>query len=186
MKKVILSMIVAVCLLASCANVQQSSETKKILIVYYTYSGNTQEIAKQIQEFTQGDIFEILPMEAYPKDYQQCVEKAREEINANVKPTLKATPENIAQYDIIFVGSPNWCSTIAPPIATFLSESDLSGKTIIPFVTHGSGGKANCFTNMEKLCPESTILEGLALPGANVKEAKANVENWLKKIEVIK
>jgi len=185
MKKVSLLSVIAVCLFASCVNAQESLEKKKILIVYYSHSGNTQEIAKQIQELTQGDIFEIVPVEAYPKDQQQCIDKAREEISANLKPALKEKPENIAEYDVIFVGSPNWYSTISLPVMSFLSENDLSGKTVVPFVTHGSGGKANCFTDMEKLCPKSTILEGLALPGLNAKEAKNDVENWLRKIGIM-
>lgn len=168
------------------ANAQQPDKAKKALIVYYSYSGNTQEVAKYIQGAVECDIFEITPAEAYPEEYQECVQQAREEILAGVKPPLKGKPEKLDEYDVIFVGSPNWCSTIAPPVASFLSENNLEGKSIAPFITHGSGGKANCFTDMKKLAPKSTFLKEFAIAGKNAKEAKDEINKWLKEIEVLK
>lgn len=185
-KSFFLLTMIAAFFLTHTANAQQSDKAKKALIVYYSYSGNTQEIAKYIQGAVECDIFVITPAEAYPETYQECVQQAREEIEAGVKPLLKGKPEKLDEYDVIFVGSPNWCSTIAPPVASFLSENDLESKTIAPFITHGTGGKANCFTDMKKLAPKSTFLKEFAVAGKNAKEAKADVETWLKEIEMLK
>ncbi len=183
--------IIVLTLMTGCTQGQQTSKTtdeRKVLIVYYSWSEakNTEAIAKQIQKTTGGDIFEIVPMKAYPNDYQVCVEQAKEEIADNYKPALKSKVDNINDYDVIFVGTPNWWSTMAPPVATFLSEHNLAGKTVVPFCTHGRGGKARCFSDMEKFCEKSTLLEGFAIPGDNAKSSQDEVDKWLKEIKVIK
>lgn len=164
---------------------QSASPSKKILVVYFSHSGNTKEIANQIKELTDGDIFEILPAKAYPSDYQACVDQAKKEINANYKPALKTKLKSISSYDIIFVGSPCWWATMAPPVATFLSSYDLTGKTIVPFMTHEGSRMGRYASDIKKLCPKAKILEGLPVRGSNVKEAKGDVNKWLREIKVI-
>ena len=186
MQKHILLSLIMMPLLSCYANAQESPEAKKVLIAYFSRSGNTQEIANQIQAITGGDIFEIQLATPYPEDYQACVDQAKKEIESGYKPELKEKIKNIESYDVIFIGTPNWWSTIAPPVTTFLSELDLSGKTVVPFCTHGGGGKAGCFTDIEKLCPKSTVLDGLAVSGGNAKNAKTNVEKWLREIKIVK
>jgi len=105
-------------------------------VVYFSRSGNTREIANQIHERVGGDIFEIQPEEPYPSNYDAVVKQAKQELESGYKPKLKAKIENIESYDVIFVGSPIWWGTIPAPVVTFLSEYDLSGKTIVPFCTH--------------------------------------------------
>ena len=194
-KKIYLLPAIILCVIMSgCGQSPKSSSTeeqkeekeKKVLIAYYSHSGNTKAMANQIHEIAGGDLFEIIPVTAYPTDHAECVERGRKEIEEGFKPKLQTKIDNIASYDIIFVGSPNWCSTIAPPVTAFLSEYDLSGKTVIPFCTHGRGGLANCFIDMEKLCPNSTMLKGLALPGNQVDSSKVEVEKWLTEIEMAK
>lgn len=165
---------------------QSASASKKILVVYFSHSGNTKVIANQIKDLTDGDIFEILPAKAYPSDYQACVDQAKKEINANYKPTLKTKLKNISSYDMIFVGSPCWWATMAPPVATFLSSYDFTGKTIVPFMTHEGSRMGRYASDIKKLCPKAKILEGLPVRGSNVKEAKGNVNKWLREIKVIK
>ena len=187
MKKVILSLIViAMSIAGSLTQAQNNTSGKKILVVYYSLSGNTEEIAKQIQTLTGGDIFRIETIQPYPDDYNRTTEVAKEEINMGSGRAIKEKVQNIKDYDIIFIGSPNWWSTIAPPVTTFLKEHDLAGKTVIPFITHGGGGKANCLNDAAKLCPKSTVPEGFVVSGNRVKSAKTDVEKWLKGIEVIK
>ena len=106
--------------------------SKKILIVYYSWSGNIKKIAKVIHKAIGGELFEIEPITAYPKSYNYTVEQAKKEINKDFLPKLKSTI-NTMEYDTIFVGSPNWWSTIAPPVASFLTDNNFSGKTVIPF-----------------------------------------------------
>jgi flavodoxin len=156
----------------------------KNLIVYYSWSGNTRKIAEQIRSIAGGDTFEILPVQPYPENYNKCTEQAKKEINAGHKPSLRNAIKNIDEYDTVFVGTPNWWSTIAPPITTFLLEYDLSGKTVIPFCTHDGGGVARCHTDIVKLTPKSQHLDGLAVSGNRVDSAKSDVEKWLRNIKV--
>jgi flavodoxin len=158
--------------------------SKKILIAYYSHSGNTRTIANVIQKITNSNLFEISPQQPYTENYNQCVQQARKEISSGYKPELKTEVENIAQYDTIFIGSPNWCSTIAPPVTTFLSNNNLSGKTIAPFITHGGGGIGRIISDIKKLAQNATITKELYLNGSSAKNAQNNVEKWLNEINV--
>lgn len=158
---------------------------QKILIAYYTHSGNTKKIAEQIQNETGGTLFEIIPEKAYPEDYNTVVQQAKEEINAGFKPALKTKVDNINAYDVVFIGSPNWWSTNAPPIDTFLTENDLSGKTVVPFCTHGGGGQARTARDVAALCPDSTVSEGLSVSDKEIGKANVRISEWLKKIGMI-
>ncbi len=151
----------------------------KTLVAYYSWSGKTKTIANFIQELTGADIFCIEPLDAYIQDYSACCDQAKEEINRGYHPELKDTVENIEQYDTIYIGTPNWWSTMAPPVATFLASHDLKGKTVIPFCTYGGGGKGHIFTDMNKLCPEVNTLKGFVCSGSIAKSAKNEIKTWL-------
>lgn len=157
-------------------------ESNKMLIVYYSWSGNTKAAAEQIQKMTGGDLFEITPVKAYPTNYKACVDQAKKEINEGFKPELATKIEDIKKYDVVFIGSPNWWSTIAPPVATFLTSYDLSGKTVIPFITHGGGGMARCEADIKKLCGKSNVLDGRAFSGSGIRNAKQEIEKWVTSI----
>ncbi|MDF2855257.1 MAG: hypothetical protein K0Q87_1108 [Neobacillus sp.] len=169
---------------ASKAQAQSLSPAKKVLVAYYSRSGNTREIARQIQKNVGGDIFEIQTVDPYPRDYDAVTKQAKQEIESGYKPALKTKIDNIKSYDVIFVGSPNWWSTIAPPVATFLSEYDLSGKTIVPFITHAGSGKGQSVTDIAKLCPQSTVLDGFAVWGRDVKSSQNEVSKWLRELNL--
>lgn len=162
------------------------SGTNKILVAYFSHTGNTREIANQIHKLVGGDIVEIQTVTPYPDDYNAVVKQAREELAPGYKPALKTKVENIKSYDLVFVGYPNWCSTIPAPVRTFLSEYDFSGKVIVPFCTHGSGGLARSVTDISELCPKSSFLDAFAIPGKEVKTAQNKVSEWLRKIKIIK
>lgn len=169
-------------------SIAQESETPEsspnILVAYYSYSGNTQDIAIQINTLVGGELFRIEPAKEYPKDYQEILTVSKKEIDDGYKPALKDTVKDIAHYDIIFVGSPNWYSTIAPPVASFLSENNFAGKKVIPFITHGGGGKANCFTDINNMCPNATVSEGLAVYDKQLNSANQKIVTWLEKIQI--
>ena len=184
MKQVTIMLTLLLSLSIGGVSAQKTNKTMKILVAYFSHSGNTRTIAGQIQKATGADIFEIEVKNAYPSNYQSVVDQAKKEINAGVKPDLKSMPENLAQYDVIFIGSPNWWSTIAPPVATFLTNGNFSGKTVIPFVTHGGGGIARCEADVKKLCPESTVLKGFAINGSTVQNATPRVQKWLQEIGI--
>jgi len=157
----------------------------KKIVVYFSHSGNTRDIANQIHKSVSGDIFEIQSKENYPSNYNAVVKKARQELESGYKPALKAKVSNIRSYDVVFIGCPIWCGTIPMPVVTFLSGYDFSGKTIIPFCTHEGSGLGRSITDIAKLCPQSKILEGLAVRGRDVKSAQNEVSEWLGEIGVI-
>ena len=153
-----------------------------ILLVYYSRSGNTRAIANLIHREVGGTIHEIRPEVPYPESYDAVVDQAGKEIQTGYKPALHSTLDHIESYDTIFVGSPNWWSTIAPPVAAFLSQYDLSGKTVAPFCTHGGGGLGNINKDIAKLCPHSTILSSFEIYGSEAGNAQARVSAWLRKV----
>ena len=179
-------------ILTMCAGISIQAQTtpsgKKILVVYYSWSENgiTRNVAHQIQAATGADIFEILPVTPYTTDYKECVAQARKEIAENFKPEIKGNVDNLESYDIIFVGSPNWCSTIAPPLASFLSMNDLSGKTVLPFITYGGSGLGKSLEDITALCPKSEILEVLLIKASEINESGSTILEWLKNQKIIK
>ena len=159
---------------------------KTILVAYFSRSGNTREIANQIHKIVGGDIFEIQSVKPYPNDYDAVVKQAKQELESNYKPALKTKVNNFKPYDFIFIGYPAWWYTIPAPTSTFLSEYDFSGKTIAPFCTHEGSGLSRSVTDISKLCPKSTVLDGLAIKGSTVKTSQMEVSEWLRKIGITK
>lgn len=153
-----------------------------ILVVYFSHSGNTRKIANLIHQEVGGTIHEIQPQAPYPDSYDVVVDQAKKEIQAGYKPALRSILDHIESYDTIFVGSPNWWSTIAPPVATFLSAYDLSGKTIAPFCTHGGGGLGRINQDIARLCPQSTVLSCFGIYGSGTGNVRTEVSTWLRNI----
>jgi flavodoxin len=159
---------------------------KKILVVCFSHSGNTREIARQIQEATGADAFEIVPVDPYPTDYDAVVEQAKKELHANYRPTLKSTGPDLQSYNVIFVGSPNWWSTIAPPVMTYLEAHALSGKTVVPFITHEGSRLGKSVQDVKKLSPGATVHAGQSFWGSSGKSAREDVRKWLRDLKLLK
>lgn len=149
---------------------------KKILVAYYSHTGNTKTVAETIKEITGGDLFEIKTNHEYPKNYTDIINQARQEKEDNFEPELTENID-ISAYDTIFIGSPVWWYTFASPIRTFLSENNFSGKTIMPFCTHGGGGSSNTFTEMEELCPDANVKSGFSSFENTAKDS--DIQNWI-------
>ena len=162
------------------------NDRKRVLIVYYSRTGNTREVANQIHKIVGGDMTELQAAEPYPDDYEAVKQRAMQELNSDIKPALKTKVENIRSYDVIFVGSPIWWGTIAAPVKTFLSEYDLSGKTIMPFITHAGSGLGQSVTDISNLCPKSDISDSIAVWGRDAKTAQNQIAEWLRKIKITK
>ena len=141
--------------------------------------GNTEVIAKMIQEITGGDLFLVEAVNAYPADYMKTTEVAQQELHTNARPKLTGFVENMASYDVIFLGYPDWWGTMPMAVWTFLEEYDFSGKTIIPFCTHEGSGLGHSEKDLAKLCPAAKLLKGLAIHGASVNGARKDIANWL-------
>ncbi|WP_295812239.1 flavodoxin [uncultured Victivallis sp.] len=163
-----------------------TAEPAKVLIAYYSWSGNTRAAAEQIQKITGGTLFEIKPAKAYPSDYSACVDQAKQECRDEFKPELATKVEDFAKYDVIFVGTPNWWSTMAPPVRSFLAGYDFSGKTVIPFVTHGGGGMARCERDMRKVCPKAAFGKGGAFSGGSIRNAADALRKWVDEVVTIR
>lgn len=153
------------------------------LIVYYSHSGNTRKLANLIAQQIDADCLEIIPEKPYPNDYTSVVNQAKQEISRNFRPALKNAQINLNKYTTIFIGSPNWWSSIAPPIATFIDTNNLSAKKIIPFCTHGGGGFGHIPQDIKKLCPQSKILTGLASYDSTA--SNTDIHKWLTKINIL-
>ena len=157
----------------------KAEKTGKLLIVYFSWSGNTRGIAQEIQRLTGADIVELTPVEPYSDDYNTVLMQAQEDQHRQARPELNEHIDNIEQYDTILLGYPNWWASIPMPIATFLESYDLSGKTILPFCSHGGGRFGQSLTAIAKLAPDSVIGEGLSVHYSGGSTLNEDIAAWL-------
>lgn len=153
--------------------------SKKILIAYFSYTEHTREIAKKIQAVIGGDLFEIRPAKAYSDDYDIAERQARKESKDGFLPDLAEIPDNLADYDTIFIGTPNWFNKVASPVATFLADNDFTGKTIAPFCTHGGDSAARVSADLGKYLGGSHLIECLDLYEDGGRDADGKIREWL-------
>ena len=152
----------------------------KILIAYFSWSGNTRGIAQEIQAQTGADLFEITPVHPYSKDYNTVLMEAQEDQHKQARPQLSEHVRNMDEYDIILLGYPNWWASVPMPIASFLEEYDFSGKTIIPFCSHGGGRFGQSLTVIAKTAKDAVIGEGLSVHYSGGSTLSEDVAAWLK------
>ena len=129
----------------------------KKLIVYYSYTKNTRKIAEKIQKATDADICEIETVKPYLGDYNTVVDQGKHEVDSGYKPEIESIAVNLEDYDTIILGTPVWWYTYAPAVSTFLSQYDLAGKTVIPFVTNG-GWLGHTIKDIENACKNSKVI----------------------------
>lgn len=159
--------------------------SNRILIVFYTHSGNTRHVANQIEEQTGGKLLEIGVVDDYPQEYSAVVQRAKKEIQKQFRPEICPISADPADYDVVFLGSPNWWSTIAPPVATFLEQNDFSNKKIIPFITHGGGGVNRTVEDIKKLCANARVLAPLVVCGDGDAGLQKKIADWLNQINYL-
>lgn len=157
---------------------------RKILIVYFSQTGNTRTIAKYINEAVESDIIEIKTTDTYTDDYDTLLAQIRQEVSQNYAPSINTKVTDIDQYDLIFIGYPIWVETAAPPIRTFLTSHDLSGKTVVPFCTSGTSSADRSYQLVRSLSPQSTFLEGIQIRRGTYDNARQRVEQWLETIQI--
>lgn len=147
--------------------------------------GNMEYMALTIQDAIGGDLFRIETKEAYPLDHEPLVDQAAEEQDENARPELAAHIENPDQYDTILLGYPNWWGDMPQPLFTFLEEYDFSGKTIIPFNSHGGSGFSNTIEEIKEFQPDANISdEGLSISRDKVADSVQDVTDWAKSLDL--
>lgn len=155
---------------------------KKSLVVYFSWSGNTENVAKSIQTQTDSDIFEIVPATPYSDDYDTVVDLAQEEQRNNARPAISGNIENIDQYDVVYVGFPNWWGDMPMILYTFFDTYDLSGKTVALFCTSGGSGLSNTVNEVKELEPNAIVTEGLHIGSSSASNPDNDVSEWLNDI----
>lgn len=175
-------------------------DTNKQLVVFFSHTGenynvgniekgNTHIIADMIAEGTGADIFEIVPEKAYPRNYNDCIELAQQEKRAGARPAIKGDVA-IEDYDIIYIGYPNWWGEVPMCVYTFIEGHDWTGKKVVPFITHEGSGMGGTDRKIAAACKGADVAvgKGLAVQGKVAQQqqasAKKAVENWLKGLDV--
>lgn len=157
--------------------------TSKSLVIYFSWSGNTQNIAREIQKQTNSDIFEIVPEVAYSDDYDTVVDLAKEEQQEKARPQIKNKIENIDEYETIYIGYPIWWGDMPMILYTFFDDYDLSNKTIAPFCTSGGSGLSDTEKTIQTLEPNAKVVKGLHVSDSSADDASNDVKEWLNEIK---
>jgi flavodoxin len=139
-----------------------TKDANKVLVIYYSLTGNTKSIAEKIRKKTRGDVFAIETVTAYPSDYSAIVEEAKRELQTGDLPALKKSPPDMSSYGLILVGSPVWWYTVSTPVMSFLRQADFAGRRVSAFCTH-EGGIGKFFPHFQEQAKNAIVLEGLDL-----------------------
>ena len=168
---------------------KEDYKDKKSLIIYFSradenYSvgyidkGNAEVIAEYIRDLTGADMFKVEPEIPYAKDYDTCINEAKERQTSHNAPIKEDIPD-ISSYEVIYIGSPVYWGDMPEELVTALKNVDLSGKVIRPFVTHEGSGLANIPSQIKEVCKGAEVMNGLAIRGSAAGSSKNKVEEWL-------
>lgn len=164
-----------------------ASEKHKILIVYFSHTGNTRAVAQQIHSFAGGDLLELQTTQTYPTNHADTVRQAEQEREDNFRPQLSTRfPSTMDEYDVIFVGYPVWAYTMPMALYSFFDQFTFLGKTIVPFSTHLGSGLADGPEQIARLCPQARVLEGFAIRGNKASGSQEAVDRWIRQLGLAK
>lgn len=167
--------------------IKAAGEETKMLIIYFSHTGHTRTVGKEIQALTHADMVEIKPVIPFPADHDECVRVAEKEAAENFRPEFTADmPANLGAYGVIFLGFPIWAYTMPMIVYSFLDKYHFAGKKIAPFSTHMGSGLADAPEQIARLCPQAEVLRGLAIRGSNADHSSADVKEWLLGLGLIK
>ena len=170
--------------------------SKKVLVVFFSRTGenyavgnidkgNTHIIAEMIAKETGGKLFRIETVKPYPDEYKACVEVAKAEKENNARPEVKGDVK-VEDYDVIFLGYPNWWGDMPMAVYTFIEKHNWNGKTVVPFCTHEGSGLSGTERKLKDACKGATVSEGLAIKGTTAQNSQPQalkaVQTWLKKV----
>jgi flavodoxin len=153
----------------------------RVLVAYFSWSGNSRKIAAEIHRLVGGDLFEIEVASPYPSSYNDTVDLAKEEQARDARPELKSRVEDMSRYEVVILGYPNWWSSIPMPVATFLEANDFTGKTILPFCSHGGSAMGRSVSHIMKLARGATVREGLPIRSDGGRSLERDLKEWLEK-----
>ena len=162
---------------------QNMNNGKKILVAYFSWSGNTKAVAEEIHKQVGGDIVEIVPATPYSETYSVTVAKAKTEQAADARPAISTKIADFEQYDTIYLGYPNWWGSMPMPVATFIDTYKMSGKKVAPFFTHGGGGVQRCMSDLEARAQGAKFTDYLCLSGSSAKNSQGEITSWVKKTQ---
>ena len=157
---------------------------EKILIAYFTRSGNAEKLADMIADKTGGTKFRIETETAYPQDYNAVLEQASEEREQNARPLLKSRVENMTDYGTVFLGYPIWFGDIPMAVHSFLESYDFTGKKIIPFCTSGSSSPQTSYESVRASASGAEVLEGFWIQGTSAGNAQDDVNRWIDRLGI--
>jgi len=175
---------------ASAAAAQSRARTapaaSRILVAYFTRTGNTQVIARQVGRAFDADLFAIDPANPYPEDYEETVAQAVRERDSGFRPPLKTVVPDIGSYEVVFLGFPIWGETAPPVIRSFLTQHDLSGKALVPFITHGGYGQGRSMNVVKEHAAGARILNPFVMEADQERRTLMQVSQWLGRVNVRK
>ena len=200
--------VIVLCAFAACRNTdvpeiaatgQQTATTVsrtsgKALVVYFSVpetsrlvadgklQGNTEYVATVISEATDGDLFEIKTVHTYPGTHKELIDAAKKESDEDARPALATHIKNLDEYDVVFVGFPNWWYDMPQPLYTFFDEYDFSGKTVVPFCTHGGSRFSDAIKTIREMEQGTTVLDGYAIARDRVAGSQDGILNWIEKM----
>lgn len=154
---------------------------KKILVVYFSHSGNTEKIAKAISKEIEGDIMKIIPKKPYPSDYNACVLQAKKEESKKTRPDIMDNTKALADYDTIYLGYPCWWGTAPMPVFTYLEQHDFTEKVIYPFTTHGGSGFARSISDIKESAHGADVKDGFSIHDNHINTCLDELRIWLTK-----
>ncbi|BBF44844.1 flavodoxin [Lachnospiraceae bacterium KM106-2] len=146
----------------------------------YVEVGNTEKVANMIVEATGADFYKIEQVTPYSADYNTCIDQAKADLRAKARPEIVSVPDNIDEYDEVYLGFPNYWGKFPMAVFTFLEKVNWEGKTIHPFITHEGSGFGGIESDIRNTCTGATVTKGLAIHGGSVDGSKAAVEKWAK------
>lgn len=159
---------------------QAATPDSRTLVAYFTRTGNTRVLARQIRRARHAELFEIVPVDDYPEDYEQTVAQAARERQRRHLPPLRARAPALARDATVFLGFPVWGQSVPPPVRSFLAQHDLAGRTLVPFITHGGYGVGDSLAVLAADAPQARLRDdGLVLRADQERETLARVTSWL-------
>ena len=183
-------------------SLSNAAEAAKAIVIYFSHTGenysvgviqegNTAKVAKEIARQTGAAIWEIKEAEPYPVKYNDCIARAKKELQSKARPAFQGTAPALAGIDTIYIGYPNWWGDAPMVVYTFLEKAKIDGKTILPFCTHEGSGLGSTARNLAKAFPKAKVEQnGLSIYGhvaqKDAAAVKTAVEGWLKKLGKLK